>query len=142
VAGPAIWELDLPNLGDRIRSAEGERPHGYFDLKHFSTGAILQEAPDVPGDRRRPTRCTALTRSASSEAVVANDPACTHLDRDFASLSHESDGVTISFTNGNRVTAGAFIGSDGTASVVGPHLFGPEPVVYAGKVYLCGPILQ
>lgn len=134
VAGPAMRGFDFLGVGDRVRAAAGQRPRGYFDLKHYATGEVLQEALDVPGQDAAHAVHRGDLQSALVEAVLSNDPSCVHLEHDFASLGQESDRVSASFTNGEMVTADVLIGCDGVASSVRPHLFGPEPVVYTGKV--------
>lgn len=134
VAGPSMRGLDFLGVGDRIREKAGQRPRGYFDLRHYASGALLQEAPDVPGQDLAYAVHRADLQSALVDAVLANDPDCFHLEHEFASLSQDPDAVTVTFTNGNSASLDALVGCDGVASVVRPALFGPEPVVYTGMV--------
>jgi salicylate hydroxylase len=138
VSGPSMRGLDLLGVGDRIREVAGERPSGYFTLKHFAAGAVLQEAHDVPGQDKAYAVHRADLQKVLLEAALADDPECLHLDHDFAGLRQDDSGVTVIFANGDEVTADAAVGCDGVASAVRPFLFGPEPVVYTGMVSFRG----
>jgi salicylate hydroxylase len=134
VAGPSMCGLDFLGIGDRIREKAGKRPRGYFDLKHYASGAMLQKAADVPGQELAYALHRADLQGALMDAVLANDPDCIHLGGEFAGFSQVADAVTVTFTNGTSATADALIGCDGVASEVRPAMFGPEPVVYTGMV--------
>ncbi|HET6951295.1 MAG TPA: FAD-dependent monooxygenase [Acidimicrobiales bacterium] len=138
VSGPSMRGLDLFGVGDGIRSVAGERPKGYFELKHYATGDVIQEAHDVPGQDKAYAVHRADLQRLLVDAVLANDPDCLHLGHEFTGLTQDDDGVAITFANGNTVTADAAVGCDGVSSVVRPHLFGPEPVVYTGMVSFRG----
>jgi salicylate hydroxylase len=134
VAGPSMRGLDFLGVGEQVREKAGERPRGYFDLKHYATGAMLQEAADVPGQELAYALHRADLHGALQEAVLANDPHCLHLGYEFASFSQDDDTVTVTFGDGHSTRVDALVGSDGVASAVRPAMFGPEPVVYTGMV--------
>ncbi len=134
VAGASVLGLDFLGVGDRIRDKAGKRPPGYFHMKHYASGATLQEARDVPGQELAYALHRADLHGVLLEAVLAQDPECLHLGCEFAGFSQEPDGVTVTFTNGNSATVDGLVGCDGVASVVRPAMFGPEPVVYTGMV--------
>jgi salicylate hydroxylase len=134
VAGPSMRGLDFLGVGDRIREKAGKRPRGYFDLKHYASGALLQKAADVPGQELAYALHRADLQGVLMNAVLANDPGCIHLGCEFAGFSQDADGVTVTFTDGSSATPDVLIGCDGVASEVRPAMFGPEPVVYTGMV--------
>ncbi|MGB8389282.1 FAD-dependent monooxygenase [Mycobacterium sp.] len=134
VAGPSMRGLDFLGVGDRIRDKAGKRPPGYFHMKHYASGATIQEARDVPGQELAYALHRADLHGVLLEAVLAHDPDCLHLGCEFAAFSQDADAVTVTFTNGNSATVDGLVGCDGVASVVRPATFGPEPVVYTGMV--------
>ena len=69
-----------------------------------------------------------------SEAVLANDPDCIHLDHTFMDLSQDSSSVTARFTNGDTARGDVLIACDGGNSAVRSHVYAPEPVAFTGQV--------
>ncbi len=134
VAGPSMRALDFLGLGDRVRAKAGKRPRGYFHMKHYATGATVQEARDVPGQELAHALHRADLHGILMDAVLASDPDCLHLGDEFTGFSQNDDSVTVTFTNGSSASMDGLIGCDGVASVVRPAMFGPEPVVYTGMV--------
>jgi salicylate hydroxylase len=134
VAGPSMRALDFLGLGDRIRGKAGKRPRGFFHMKHYASGATVQEARDVPGQELAYALHRADLHGVLLDAVLANDSDCLHLGREFSGFSQDDDSVTVSFTDASSATLDGLVGCDGVASVVRPAMFGPEPVVYTGMV--------
>jgi salicylate hydroxylase len=134
IAGPSMRCLDSLGVGDRIREQAGLRGRGYFDLRHFRTGELLQEAADTTGAKIAYAQHRADLQRTLLDSVLANDPNCVHLGCDFAGLDQDDEQVTVRFANGSSCTVDALVGADGVASLVRPMLFGPEPVVYTGMV--------
>jgi salicylate hydroxylase len=111
---------------------------GYFDLKHYRTGVILQPGDHVPDQHLSQAVHRADLLGILLGAVRENDADAVHLGHGFESLTQDADGVSVTFTNGNTVTADALVGCDGGGSAVRPFMYGPEPLLYTGKVSFRG----
>jgi salicylate hydroxylase len=141
VTGSALLGLELLGVADKVRAVAGElRPLGYHyhDMKHYATGGPFPGEDDAPGQPGSRAVHRADLHGILLDAVLANDRGCVHLGHEFESLTQSPKGVTLRFTNGNTVEADAAIGCDGVASAVRPYLFGPEPIVFTGKVSFRG----
>jgi salicylate hydroxylase len=139
VSPSALRGLDYLGVGDAMRQVVGESPvRGYHDHRHYQTGHIFHPGEGISGPNRSWAVHRADLQSILLGAVLANDPDCLHLGHEFESLTQDSSGVTVTFTNGAVATADALIGADGVASAVRPFVFGPEPVVFTGKVSFRG----
>ena len=134
LAGPSMRALDYLAVGDLIRAKAGKRPPGYFTLKHYASGATLQEPADVSGQELAYALHRADLHGILLDAVLAVDPDCLHLGYEFSEFSEGRKSVRVGFTEGQSATVDALVGCDGVASVVRPAMFGPEPVVYSGMV--------
>lgn len=71
---------------------------------------------------------------ALAAAVRAIDPGAIHLDKRFARLSQDRDGVELVFADGSAARADLVIGADGSRSQVRRALFGDLGVTYAGYI--------
>lgn len=69
---------------------------------------------------------------AAIESVVPSGTVM--LNRKLAGLAQHEDGVTLTFTDGSRVTADAVVAADGVHSLVRESLLGPERPHFTGKV--------
>jgi salicylate hydroxylase len=141
VTGSSLLGLELLGVADKVRAVAGElRPLGYHyhDMKHYATGEGFPGEDGAPGQPGSRAVHRADLHSILLNAVLANDPGCVHLGHEFESLVQSPTGVTVTFTNGRTVEADAAVGCDGVASAVRPHLFGPEAIVFTGKVSFRG----
>ena len=108
-------------------------------FKHYKTGEILQSRP--PGDYYKSKYGAshllvhrADLHAALSAAVLANDPACIHLDHAFSELCQDENGVVARFVNGATIKADALLGCDGYRSTVRDQVYGSTPVTFTGQV--------
>jgi 2-polyprenyl-6-methoxyphenol hydroxylase-like FAD-dependent oxidoreductase len=69
---------------------------------------------------------------AAIESTVPRE--IVHLEMKLARLEPDAHHVTLSFTNGARVTADAVIGADGVHSIIRETLLGPEQPRFTGRV--------
>ncbi len=69
-----------------------------------------------------------------AETVRAHDPDVIHLGHCFQSLRQDTNGVEVTFTNGDTVKGDLAIGCDGNRSVVRQSLFGEDKVDFLGYV--------
>ncbi len=76
-----------------------------------------------------------LNRADLHEAIASVVPAgLVELNRKLAELEQVTQGVTLTFADGARVTADAVIAADGVHSLVRERLLGPEHAHFTGKV--------
>jgi 6-hydroxynicotinate 3-monooxygenase len=61
-------------------------------------------------------------------------PECVRLSHKLVGLEEGTDGVRLSFANGETATADAVIGADGVHSLVRDILFGTSPVNFTGRI--------
>jgi 2-polyprenyl-6-methoxyphenol hydroxylase-like FAD-dependent oxidoreductase len=69
---------------------------------------------------------------AAIESIVPRE--LVHLEMKLARMDQDAHKVTLSFTNGARVTADAVIGADGVHSIIRETLLGPEQPRFTGRV--------
>ncbi|MGE5465706.1 MAG: FAD-dependent monooxygenase [Methanocella sp.] len=69
---------------------------------------------------------------AALESIVPRD--IVHLDMKLAGIHQNASRVTLSFANGEHVSADAVIGADGVHSLIRETMLGPEKPRYTGRV--------
>ncbi len=118
----------------RLRQVAFNSPSGIS--REWDTGNITNEL--TLGDeveRRYGAPYLLMHRAELHAALESVLPAgMVQFNRKLVGLDQNSQGVTLAFADGSRVTASAVIGADGVHSVVREWMLGPEKPRFSGRV--------
>lgn len=127
--------LDHLGLVDRLLAA-GYQPASY-QFRMFDTHEILQEIPLGEGYlNRHGVPYLSVHRAdlldALVSAVTSQKPDAIRLGAKLTGFAEDTDGVTLTFADGEEVRASALIAADGIGSLVRAEILGATPVNYTG----------
>ncbi|MGI5274295.1 FAD-dependent monooxygenase [Nonomuraea sp. CA-218870] len=128
-----------PSTMDRFRQwgvfdaiAGVSSPSDYFEILSATADPIIKEAwpeIDVFGEKTR-----LIHRGDFIEALMSVLPeGMVHLGHKLETIEDEGDRATLTFANGESVTADLVVGADGIKSVVRAQLFGDNQPVFSGE---------
>lgn len=130
-----------PSTMDRFRQwgtfdaiAKVSSPSDYFEILTATGDPIMREAWPGIHDYAEETRTHLIHRGDFIEALLSVLPeGMVHLGHKLESIEDRGDHATVTFANGEKVTADLVIGADGIKSVVREQIFSDKPPVFSGE---------
>lgn len=118
----------------RLRQTAHTSPAGLARV--WDTGEITNELPMGEAIERTYGAPYLLMHRADLHAAIESvlPPGLVQFDRKLVGLDQNTQGVTLAFADGSRITADAVIGADGVHSVVREWMLGPEKPRFTGRV--------
>ncbi|HEY5854643.1 MAG TPA: FAD-dependent monooxygenase [Aldersonia sp.] len=106
-------------------------PSDYFEILTATGDPIMKDTWPAHEDQ---AHTYLIHRGDFIEALLGVLPeGMVHLDHRLTAIADHGDKATLSFANGNRVTADLVIGADGIKSVVRKHLFSDKEPRFSGE---------
>ena len=118
----------------RLRQVAFQSPSGIS--REWDSGKISNELTLGDEVERRYGAPYLLMHRAELHAAIESvlPPGLVQFNRKLTGIEQNTQGVTLAFADGSRVTADAVIGADGVHSVVREWMLGPEKPRFSGRV--------
>lgn len=109
-------------------------PSDYFEILTATGHPIMKEAWPGINDGAQETKTHLIHRGDFIDALLGLLPkGMVHLGYKVTNIDDQGDHATLSFANGEQVTADLVIGADGIHSIVREQLFSDKPPVFSGE---------
>ena len=127
----AMKVLRRLGLEERLRKVAFE-PVSHLN-REWDTGTVMRELPMSETTFGAPYLC--MHRAELHDALLSLLPAeIIHLNKKLVGLDQQREQVTLTFTDGTKVTADAAIGADGIHSAVREIIIGPDRPLHKGRI--------